>query len=75
LLTGSKALDEYLKSHSSSTTEQSIDWLYLTTLSRPAASEERDEARNYVDSMDDKSAAYVGVLWMLVNRSEYLFVR
>lgn len=54
---------------------QAIDWLYLNTLSRRPTKEEATEAMMYVEQTPDKRAALNGVLWMLVNRSEYILVR
>ncbi|MFO0864459.1 MAG: DUF1553 domain-containing protein [Gemmataceae bacterium] len=73
LLKGSKALDEHLKTKSSQT--EAIDWLYLTTLSRRPSAEERTEAQRYLESAPDIAKGYVGVLWSLVNRSEYMLIR
>ena len=57
------------------TPEETIDWLYLTTLSRRPTAEERKDALEYVRKKAAPEKAYLAVLWMLVNRSEYLFVR
>ncbi|MDA1052164.1 MAG: DUF1549 domain-containing protein [Planctomycetota bacterium] len=54
---------------------EAIEWLYLNTLSRRPTEEEATEAMNYVEETPDKRAALTGVLWTLVNRSEYIFVR
>ena len=75
LLRGSKSLDAYLKAKRSPTTKHTIEWLYLSTLSRRPTSEESAEAVKYVGQSTDRTQAFVGVLWTLVNRSEYLFVR
>ncbi len=75
LLAGSQALAAYLKATPAATPEQTVDWLYLATLSRRATRIEQDEAQRYVKKSADPAKAYVGVLWMLVNRSEYLLVR
>jgi len=75
LLAGSKALDAYLKATPTSTAEQTVEWLYLTTLSRRPTPDERDEAQRYFKKTADPAKAHVGMLWMLVNRSEYLLVR
>jgi hypothetical protein len=75
LLTGSKALDEYLKSKPMASPEETVEWLYLSTLSRRPTSDERAETLEYVNESEDQAAAYTGVLWMLVNRSEFLFVK
>lgn len=52
-----------------------IEWLYLNTLSRRPTELETAEAMNYVEQMSDSRAALNGVLWMLINRSEYVLVR
>ena len=75
LLAGSEAIDEYLKSNPEAPSEQVIEWLFLNTLSRRPDKEDRAEALKYVDQTSDKTKAYNGVLWMLVNRSEYMLVR
>lgn len=75
LLAGSKAIDEYLKSNPDAPAEQVIEWLYLNTLSRRPDKEDTAEALQYAGSLPDKKKAYNGILWMLVNRSEYILVR
>lgn len=70
LLSGSKALDGFRKSNP--TAEQTVEWLYLSTLSRRPNDAERTAASKYLAASQN---SYVGVLWMLVNRSEFLFVR
>jgi hypothetical protein len=52
-----------------------IEWLYLSTLSRRPTAEESAAAAAYVEKAADKHRAYNGLLWTLVNRSEYLMVR
>ena len=73
LLKGSKALDEHLKTKPSR--EETIDWLYLTTLSRRPSAEERTETQRYLEAAADPTKGYVGVLWSLANRSEYMLIR
>lgn len=75
LLAGSKALDEFLKNTPDATPEQTIEWLYLTTLSRRPDDEEAAEAANFVSESADTVEAYKGVLWMLVNRTEFILIR
>ncbi|HEX8912883.1 MAG TPA: DUF1549 domain-containing protein [Humisphaera sp.] len=75
LTAGSKALDAYLKANPSSDGGKVVEWLYLSTLSRRPDVREAAEAAAYVSAAADKPKAYAGVLWMLVNRSEYLLVR
>ena len=52
-----------------------VEWLYLSTLSRRPVPEEVSEAREFVETATDANTAYDGVLWMLVNRSEFLLIR
>jgi len=54
---------------------EAIEWLYLNTLSRRPTEEEATEAMNYVEETPDKRAALSGVLWTLINRSEYILIR
>jgi len=75
LLAGSRALDEYLKKSPVATPAETIEWLYLRSLSRRPTDEELAEAIEYVALWEEKPRAYIGVLWMLVNRSEFIFVR
>ena len=51
---------------------QTVEWLYLSTLSRRPTAGEQAAARRYLER---PGSSYLGVLWMLVNRSEYLLVR
>jgi len=75
LLAGSKALDSYRKATPSATPEQTVEWLYLTTLSRRPTGDEQADAQRYLGKAADPAKGYAGVLWMLINRSEYLLVR
>jgi hypothetical protein len=75
LLAGSKALDGHRKLTPTPSPEQTVEWLYLTTLSRRPTNPEQAEAQRYLKRTENSPNAYVGVLWMLVNRSEYLLVR
>jgi mono/diheme cytochrome c family protein len=70
LLSGSKALDAFRKTNP--TPEQTVEWLYLSALSRRPTDSERKAATQYLANSQN---SYVGVLWMLVNRSEFLFIR
>jgi len=74
LLAGSKGTADFFKANPKATPEQMIERLYLTTLSRRPEAEEMAEARRYIEGADS-ALAYNGVLWMLVNRSEFLLVR
>lgn len=75
LLAGSKTLEAHRKATPTPTPDQTIEWLYLATLSRRPTRDELADALAYVQKTDDSNRAFVGVLWMLVNRSEYLLVR
>ena len=75
LLGDSKALAEFLKNTPDASETRVVEWLYLSTLSRRPTAEEQREADAYVAQTPDTAQAYRGVLWMLVNRSEYLLVR
>lgn len=75
LLAGSKALEGHRKMTPTPSPQQTVEWLYLSTLSRRPTTEEQAEAQRYLKRTENASSAYVGVLWMLVNRSEYLLVR
>ena len=75
LLAGSRALDEYLKKSPGATPAETVEWLYLRSLSRRPTEEEMTEATDYVALWEDKPGGYIGVLWMLVNRSEFIFIR
>ena len=54
---------------------EAIEWLYLSTLSRRPTDQEAAEAMTYVKATSDKRTALNGVLWTLINRSEYIFIR
>jgi len=54
---------------------QTIEWLYLSTLSRRPTEEEVTDAIQYVGQMPDRRAALNGVLWVLVNQSEFILLR
>jgi hypothetical protein len=75
LLAGSKALDAFRKRRPAPSPEETVEWLYLSTLSRRPTAPEQAEAQRYLRRSKDQAKAYAGVLWMLVNRSEYLLVR
>jgi len=72
LLSGSKALDSHRKITPTPSAEKTVEWLYLSTLARRPTSEEQADAQRYLKRTEN---GYIGVLWMLVNRSEYLLVR
>jgi hypothetical protein len=75
LLTQNKALEAYLKAKPAATPNETIEWLYLNTLSRRPDDIEISEAVKYVQQVAEPVKAYTGVLWMLVNRSEYMLIR
>jgi len=75
LLDRSKALDDFLNREPQAATEKTIEWLYLSTLSRRPTDEEAAEANEFVEQGTDAAKAYDEVLWMLVNRSEFILVR
>ena len=75
LLQNSKLLDEFLKKHPKHDAKQIVNWLYLSTLSRHASDIESKEALQYIKAVDKPEKAYIGILWTLVNRSEFLLVR
>ncbi len=58
-----------------STLTEAIEWLYLSTLSRRPTENEAAEAIQYARQLSDHRVALTGVLWMLVNRSEYVLVQ
>ena len=71
----SKALDAFQKKTPDAPVAATLEWLYLSTLSRRPSVLEASEAREFVEKSEDTNSAYDGVLWMLVNRSEFLLVR
>jgi hypothetical protein len=75
LLAGSKTLDARLKSQPDTPPAEAIEWLYLATLSRRPDEQETAEALAYVEKSKDPPMAYRGLLWMLVNRSEFILIR
>ncbi|MBY0458129.1 MAG: hypothetical protein K2V38_12375, partial [Gemmataceae bacterium] len=52
-----------------------VEWLYLSTLSRRPTASEKAAADRHLKKAPDPAKGYNGVLWMLVNRTEYLLVR
>jgi hypothetical protein len=75
LLAGSKTLEAYLKANPKATPEQTVEWLYLGTLSRRPSADEQADAQKYLKKAGEPLKGHAGVLWMLVNRSEFLLVR
>ena len=47
----------------------------MSTLSRRPTDDEAAEAKEFVSQAKDPAKAYDEVLWMLVNRSEFMLVR
>lgn len=74
LLAGSKALDEFRQRQPDASPQAVVEWLYLSTLSRRPSDEETAEAVNYVVRSAEPGRAYSGLLWVLVNRSEFVLV-
>ena len=62
LLAGSKALDAYRKVTPAPSPEQTVEWLYLSTLSRRPTSEEQAEAQRYLkkDGEFERISAFCG---------------
>jgi hypothetical protein len=52
-----------------------VEDLYLSTLSRRPSDEESREAVEYIAKNEDRAVGYSGVLWMLLNRSEFMLIR
>ena len=75
LLAGSQALDDYLKSNKDASAQSVVEWLYLSTLSRRPTKDEANEAAAFIAEVSDNQEAYNGLLWMLVNRSEFILIR
>jgi len=73
LRTGGKTVDELLKAKMAP--EQAIATLYLGTLSRQPTSLEMNETKQFLAASSDPRRAYNGLLWTLVNRSEFLLHR
>ncbi len=75
LLAGGKALDEHLKTQPPPTPAQTVEWLYLSTLSRIPTADELSEATAFIATAADQKSACREILWMLINRSEFVLVR
>ncbi|MBM83202.1 MAG: hypothetical protein CMJ78_21790 [Planctomycetaceae bacterium] len=75
LLAGSSALDKYLQANKEHSPQQVVEWLYLSTLSRRPTQQERDEATVFLAEVNDSQEAYKGLLWTLVNRTEFILIR
>ena len=70
---GGKTVERLLKAELEPTAI--IEQLYLGTLSRRPTSEETDEATRFVQESPTPRVGYNGLLWMLINRSEFLLIR
>ncbi|HEX4607989.1 MAG TPA: DUF1549 domain-containing protein, partial [Urbifossiella sp.] len=73
LRAGGKAIDELLKGKPDPAA--GVEALYLATLSRRPTAEEVGEATSFLARRPDPRRGYSGLLWVLVNRSEFLLVR
>jgi hypothetical protein len=73
LRTGGKTVEDLIKAKTEPA--PAIETLYLATLSRKPSAEEAKEAADFATRVNDPKKAYSGILWMLVNRSEFLLVR
>lgn len=73
LRSGGKAVEELLKAKLEPA--QAVETLYLSTLSRRPTPDEAKEAQEFVALSKEPRQGYSGVLWMLINRSEFLLVR
>ena len=54
---------------------EAIESIYLAALSRRPSAEERQWMLDYIDSSDDRRAAYQGILWTLLNSGEFVLNR
>ncbi len=68
-LNGSPLLTSVIKA---STTREGIEHLYLATLSRMPSDKEFTRMQGFVEGAATKNAGYQGVLWALLNSSEYV---
>ncbi len=55
--------------------DTAIEQLYLVTISRRPSSQELTETRAFIDKSGDQAKAWNGILWMLVNRSEFMLIQ
>ena len=56
-------------------TEERVETIFLAILCRRPTDEETREALQYVEESEGREVAYAGVLWMLLNRSEFMLIR
>lgn len=73
LRTGGKTPDDLVKANV--TPEQAVETLYLGSLSRRPTAVEMDESKQFLQRASSPRRGYAGLVWTLVNRSEYVFVR
>jgi hypothetical protein len=52
--------------------DEAIEKLFLAALARRPTHEESERIARYLDNRDDAAAAYSGVLWILLNSSEFV---
>lgn len=72
LLQSSPAIEAFRRSNPDTPASRIVEQLHLSTLSRRPTAEEQAEAARFLAGASDE---YVGVLWSLVNRSEFSLVR
>ncbi len=53
--------------------EDVINALYLRTLARKPAAEERDTALKYIKEVGKREEAFEDIFWALLNSTEFLF--
>ena len=75
LLQGSRGLDEFLKKNPEVTPEEIIRRLYLSTLPRYPTPDELTQAETHFAESTELVVARNEMLWMLINRSEFIFIR
>ncbi|WP_439630383.1 DUF1549 domain-containing protein [Gemmata sp.] len=73
LRSGGKAIDDMVKAKFEPAA--AVQALYLATLSRRPTAQESADALAYIAGRGDPRKGYCGVLWMLVNRTEFLVIR
>jgi len=73
LRSGGKTIDELLKAKLEA--PAIVESLYLSTLSRKPTADELNDATTFISKASESRKGYNAVLWMLVNRSEFLLVR
>lgn len=53
--------------------EESVDELYLSSLSRLPTAQEKSKAKYFIDAIENKTEAYQDLLWTLLNSREFMF--